>query len=781
MDQNSTNGTDKRNWRERLGIGAKEMPRISEEFNPATDAPVAEAPKVSAAPPVKPAPMAPRAAFRPPVTVTAPRPAAARPAAPIDSDALANKLKSQREAAEKLAEQRVQAARQRAESINVAPIAAPAAAAAAPVVAKPKFTFADDEAKSQPAMSQSGRVPQVSPPQQQVRPSVPQPQSAQQPQMAPPRPQLGSAVPPRIPNTSFQVRPQSQQPLQPPPASYQPPYNPNLGYRPVDPNTGYAPPTQYVPNPGFAPQPRQQGGFTQQPPRLQVPPRVPQPGDYGYGQDPRPNQRINNPGMRAPVQPQYGEADPDDIFEQPAPRMQRRATANDYQQAYREAETGYEEEGQKSRGPLILLLLLALALIVGFGSVWAYNNFVKPQSATTAVGDVPVVKAPDTPAKVSGDNAATAADPQAGTTVAPSKKQIYDRIVGDREVLGGQIVPTEETPVQPAGNIQPIPAPDAPTAPATGTNDDGTPLPLPPPPGGTGQQGSLEPSAKGDQQDATISPAAGASQAAVAPSEPADTQNKLADTATSAATPAKPIVEAAIPDAPVPGEQIADQPAKPVVQESVLAPVKKIALPKADATKVADTKTMKSLGSKPVVLVAPSKKIVSNAKPVVLAAPETQVADSGGLYGDNAVVVDAPSTEVVAPVKKRKSLFDLFKNSSQAPAEVATAITAPPVVAPAPQQVALAQKAPTVSTSNAYVAQLASFKSKAEATQEYRNLSAKHGAIITRYAPIITEAQVAGATRYRLSIGPMASSDVAGGVCQSLFAAGERDCLVHRQ
>ena len=32
MDQNSTNDTDKRNWRERLGIGGKELPRISEEF-----------------------------------------------------------------------------------------------------------------------------------------------------------------------------------------------------------------------------------------------------------------------------------------------------------------------------------------------------------------------------------------------------------------------------------------------------------------------------------------------------------------------------------------------------------------------------------------------------------------------------------------------------------------------------------------------------------------------------------------------------------------------------
>ncbi|HMT14939.1 MAG TPA: hypothetical protein PKE19_09325, partial [Aestuariivirga sp.] len=32
MDQDSTKGPDKRNWRERLGIGKQELPRIAEEF-----------------------------------------------------------------------------------------------------------------------------------------------------------------------------------------------------------------------------------------------------------------------------------------------------------------------------------------------------------------------------------------------------------------------------------------------------------------------------------------------------------------------------------------------------------------------------------------------------------------------------------------------------------------------------------------------------------------------------------------------------------------------------
>jgi hypothetical protein len=755
MDQNSTNGTDKRNWRERLGIGTKEMPRISEEFNPAPAAPKASAPSV------KPAPMAPRVAPKPTIAPQ-PRPAAvaARPAAPMDTDALASKLKMQRDAAEKLAEQRVQAARQRAEAINVgSPVGS----------AKPKFTFAEEETRSQPQPAAMPPRAQMPPPQQ-VRPAVLQQQSVA-PQMAPPRPPLGGgAIPQRAPNPGFQPRPQMQQPLPPPvPPGYPPAYNPNLGYRPIDPNTGYAPQPQYNPNPGFAPPPRQPQNYAPQP-RLQVPPRNPPASDYGYN----PGPRLTNPAARPMPQPQYGEADQDDIFEQPAPRTTRRATANDYQQAYREVESGYEEETPKSRGPLILLSLLALALVVGFGSVWAYNNYVKPRSSIVSTGadQVPVVKAPETPAKVTTDNANP--DAQPGSAASPSKKQIYDRIVGDREVLGGQIVPTEVTPVQPANNSQPVPVPDA----NTGTGSDGTPLPLPPPPGGTGQQGSIEPSEKSDQDVVNITPAAGASQAADSTS--GQTISPLAN-----ASPA-------IPEPPVQGEQIASAAAEKSSEPSSLAtsselatptkvPVKKIVQPKPPADKkVDDPKMVKSLGSKPVVLVPPAKKVASaNTNKTVVTAPQANA--DGGLYGDDlGSGGNVPVAEPIVP-QKRKSLFDLFKGDNAQTAAIQPQNVAQPELLPPRTKVALNEPVQAAPTTSAYVAQLASFKTKSEATQEYKNLSAKHGAIISRYAPIISEGQVAGTTRYRLNIGPMASADVATGVCQSLFAAGERDCLVRRQ
>jgi cell division septation protein DedD len=88
--------------------------------------------------------------------------------------------------------------------------------------------------------------------------------------------------------------------------------------------------------------------------------------------------------------------------------------------------------------------------------------------------------------------------------------------------------------------------------------------------------------------------------------------------------------------------------------------------------------------------------------------------------------------------------------------------------------------APASAGDGRFQVQLASFATQAEASAEYQRLAAKHGAIITRYAPIIEPAQVAGTTRYKLNLGPMATNDVAQNVCSTLIAAGERDCLVHQ-
>lgn len=809
MDQDTTGGTDKRNWRERLGIGTKDaapkdMPRISEDFKPAPTAPRTSAAVAG----VKPAPMAPRVVARTPsAPAQMPRPASLAP------DALANKLKSQRDAAEKLAEQRVLAARNRAEAAMAASKATtpPAAAplAVAPPSAKPKFTFADDDAKA--GNPQSVMRPAAPP----VRPasSLPPAQNgapAYVPQIAPPRPQLGGTAP--IPQQRTPV-PQQAYPQGQPFGQQQQPYvpqSPSQGYapppayRPIDPATGYTPP------PPYSPPPRQSYGALpgQQQPRLQVPQR--QSGEYvptAYEPQQRQNPRLANSGLgRVPIQQNYADAE-DDIFEKPAsPRSQRRATANDYQQAYREVESGYDDEPSRSNVPWILAGLLFLVL-AGFGSIWAYSNYLKPNMAATSGQAVPVVKAPDQATKVIPDATAEAPASASGQATQPTKKQIYDRIIGDREVLGGQLVPTEQMPVQPETNSQAVPVPTDPVvAPAAGTGADGTPLPLPPPPGATGDgtQGSLEPDVKSDQQIANITPAAGASPAAnlplevpVAPAPIVKTVNKVA----TAIAPIDPPKVVAI----TPTETTPTEPIKKLIQdtsetiqdtpvvEEKTAPVIAIKPKIADPKKIVTTEAQpKSLGSKPVVLVPPAKtKLSTKEVSIDEAVPQT----GGGIYGNGAVGQPALITQntvvaAPAPVKKRKSLLDLFKKDTTTTDVTADNVVAqgnPPELLPETkpvQKVAAAKPIvvpPAPKASGAYVVQLASFKSKAEASQEYNRMRTKHGAIVGRYAPIISEAQVAGTTRYRLNIGPMATSNVASSLCQSLFAAGERDCLVRRQ
>jgi hypothetical protein len=751
MDQNSTDGTDKRNWRERLGIGAKDgLPRASADFKEPASARSAAAPARPAASSVKPAPMAPRIAPRAnPVAPAAPAPSARATSGP--SDALAAKLRAQREAAEKLAEQRVNAARQRPEP-------------PATEQSKPKFSFADSNAAR----------PQTPAP---VTPAAPTPPKFAAPSQQPARQQLGQgtgfkpvtpAVPPSYaqqpPQRSFAPTPPAQPPYQ---RQYtQPPYQAQPGYRPIDPGTGYAQPPAYVPpqqRPNYTPPAYQpQAGS-----RGQVPMRGPA-SPYQAGQaDLRSSPRLGSTGaVRSP--PQVGfEDEQDDIFEQPAAPAGRRATANDYQQAYRNAEPAYEDDLPRSRLPLILMILLVLALASGIGGIWAYNNLIKGASSTSAQNAAaPVVAAPTQPTKVDPDvNSKTdqASQPAAGT----NKKQIYDRIIGDHEVLSGQMKANEEAPVQPDGNAAP-PAPG--DQPSAGTGDNGMPLPLPPPPGSSGgTQGSLEqnngskvaqnttaaePSSAalstGGGLPAPAVPAARTATTTIEPPVPSSQPSKLATSEAGANT---------ITDQPDP---VATPPAKPVASKV------------AQAKKAATAKVEKDLGTKPVVLVPPADGVA--VEPSIAPIGQVAVGSNNSLYNGPAVGNSAqPASPAVmaqpTPVApKRKTLGDLFKSSSAAPATTQVANNA--------------QTSPQVAASNpagGFVAQLTSFKTKTEASDEYARLVKKHGAIISKYAPIIETAEVAGSPRFRLNIGPMATMEVATNICSSLFAAGERDCVVHRQ
>jgi cell division protein FtsN len=88
------------------------------------------------------------------------------------------------------------------------------------------------------------------------------------------------------------------------------------------------------------------------------------------------------------------------------------------------------------------------------------------------------------------------------------------------------------------------------------------------------------------------------------------------------------------------------------------------------------------------------------------------------------------------------------------------------------------KKQPQQAAISGYIAQLASFRSEAEALAEYDRMRSRHGSLLNGLAPRVSKAFVSGSHRYRLGVGPLPSRAEASKLCSNLIAAGERDCLV---
>ena len=181
------------------------------------------------------------------------------------------------------------------------------------------------------------------------------------------------------------------------------------------------------------------------------------------------------------------------------------------------------------------------------------------------------------------------------------------------------------------------------------------------------------------------------------------------------------------------------------------------------------------------------KTVSLGAAPVVLVPPSDSVDASQSASAP--VVVDQPvATQPVPVVKKKKTLFGFLKGTNdQAPA-AQTATTTP--IAPQQQVASLPQPAPVqqqpaptqvATAGSGYFVQLASFKSEAEANAEFGRLKSKYASILGTLPSTINPATVGDSTRFRLAVGPLSSRDQATGICSSLVAAGERDCLVRKQ
>jgi cell division septation protein DedD len=500
-----------------------------------------------------------------------------------------------------------------------------------------------------------------------------------------------------------------------------------------------------------------------------------------------------------------------DVFEDEAP-PRRRASAQDYHQAYRDYEEGYEhDERRRSRAPWLVLLLLIIAAALA-AAAWYYWYYIKPGQVTST--EVPVVAAPEKPAKTepepvqpTGSTLGTSSNQGALENAPDRRKQIYDRVLGEETIEGNQIVPTQEQPqrVEPAGDQpQPplqgtLPLPDNQNS-GAGTSDatDPLPLPLPPPPGGSSdQQGnfnattSSEPSAVAGAPDDSSQPVA----------QPASANDMIAPIPGEAERPEKTTTTTQAVAPPPASQQPTEQPvanadAKPVDPPPVQAIEPAPEQPKAHAAEPEPKKKVASAGVEEI----------AGPQPMVLTP------DGGGSQAATGptAVPDPVSPSEAQPERKSGSFFNFgsssgsgakkrltgkraeqpdFSNSNliNAGPKPVTGQTAEPQdqvasVSPEDQTQPLPMPAPeaaqTTQPTGGYIAQLASFRSEAEALAEYDRLRTKHGDVIGGLSPRVTKANISGGTRYRLGVGPVASRDAASRICNSLIAAGERDCLV---
>jgi SPOR domain len=818
------------------------------------------------------------------------------------SDDFADRLRQQREAAERLARQRAATARSQA---------APPPLAKAPEAA-PRFSFAPDE-----LAGDSKPGPAAAPPKAPQRPAGP-PNGGQQgwqpPLQAHPAPGQSAHAPPRSPGYPY-----GQQPYQPQRMAAAPAFSRQQG-QPAQAAAAYG-------------QESWNGGDTlarSAPSRPAAPQRAEayaaQP-ELGYGNvaedvyaDPARSRRAVAVAPRSPVARQRL-TEPEEQEQDEAYDGERRSDARavgrqraqvaDYNNAYREYDEEYAEEEPRGRGvPLILLLaLLALALIVGVLIFFYTQKFNLPSSsASTANQEIPVIAAPEEPAKATPEPQADtpAPGPAATANVPPpqplqqGRKQIYDRILGEEAVEQNRLVPTEEQPVAPprsndgqdsgetaTGGGAPLPEPGSDSGPpAEPSSNDGTapePLPLPPPPGVQGSnerrapsgieavasssEPQPEPSVDGNaplieptSEQSVSTPEPSPSKAATGRvQQPSPSRVALADTSDTARS------------------RVSDGAA--TNQDSVGAV--SAGTPPAGSGK-AKTPRNGQTGSGAVIPPSESETIVDTLPPppgAVAGSPSTlsgpmrlgqgQPVSPAGSAAYSGAPVAAPSTGASQPayLDQFKSQAQQSANAAQRPrtgrdvdpldglrtplsgrsnaaqpppqqlamaeppqgaalpppapppasfvgqpavvpppaqavqARPAQAVQAPPSPAARPQQPAAARvqpapaapprqqlaaltpaTTPAVAGGTGYVVQLASFRSEAEAAGEFRRLQSRHPQLVGTLQQRIQRADLgASGTFYRLGVGPLGSKDLASRLCNSLIAAGEKDCLVRRQ
>jgi cell division protein FtsN len=778
----------KGSWRDRLGIN-KELPKIAEEFKEPSQKSEAASGRE---PQDKPSPPPARAG----APLTRPAPMAPRP----NAAEFAERLRQQREAAQRMAEQRVAEAKERAVNERTPtqpqaaqPRTAPPPARPASPAPKPRFGFAEEELRG----ARQEQPSQTSPREQPRQWTGAQPASLARPvftadrQAAPPDPRL-RAPPPRAPQARNLPPPQIH--TAPPPAGRQAPRPP----RPA------APQAIDRSRRTSADPARQFDEYAQDEPHLR-----------SQRYEEMPSSRNDYRGAHS-RELDYVEEESDDLFEDDqnyAPQPRRRATAQDYNNVYREFDGPVPE--RRRTGPFILIAALVAVGATAGGLIYFYQSSLTGQA--TSAENVPVVDEPSAPVKTEPESAA-APDDQAPSTeeqsasatapeiqapaAAAQKKQIYDRILGETTLEEQeQVVPSEEQPVQPGEQSH-------------GFDADPLPLPMPPSPGGgtDDQSGSLEPPQPSAAVASTKAPSeAGAQQASpvsatlsTEPAQPAVEAEAALAPPPSPSIPAPADPPAASPPPPEPVQTSNDQPAPSAPQKAPVAE-KKIETELAFAEQPAATPP-EPAGDGPVQIAqlpgfaaasetttfAPSPQAVPDYAEDSSATTQRRVRTIGTRDSDKLVFNPNRNFNRAKQVQVAEIATDPVSTQSVAPVSPAAELPTQHVesAAPTPQPDTVGQQAaltpspsskPQVShgAGSGFTIQLASYKSESEALAGYEELRLQHGDLVGSLTPNVQKADLgANGTFYRLHLGSFSTKEAAKKACSSLLAAGERDCIV---
>ena len=542
------------------------------------------------------------------------------------------------------------------------------------------------------------------------------------------------------------------------------------------------------------------------------------------------------PEPRPELRADYRHED-DGMFQNEQPELRAapvRASAADYSAAYREFEDEFEDdEPRRGSGPLLLLLSLAAVAVVSGGLIYWYQQ--QASAPAPEARELPVISAPEEPVKAEPEPPPEqqllqeAAQPT-------TRKQIYDRIIGEETLEPERIVPTEEEP-----QLRQIQQRQQPSEnPGTARQEESSeplPLPLPPPPG-TGEQGDLLVPGMADTQTASASPEpaeltlpppaedpAAAPAPAGAPSLEQAAIVPASDDPPSPATTAEPELRDTTvgeePDSasiyPELTEPLAyptivesppqERPAEPGEAESADVPEPESQAEAATAATEAETETEPEVAqtsdmplprAKPVPPVRTAATQAPQAQPQPKAEPQpsgsgpVQILPSQLATGEAPAQSRAVQQPATRPVSRQRTIGrDFDPLAGQRPTYSGSSDVGPGAAVDQPAQPAPAQQvasvAPDAATSQpraagGYVVQLASFRNEPQAQSDYQRLMQRYPQLISRLTPHILKASLGqSGSFYLLRIGPIADRNAATKLCNDLIAAGEKDCLVRRQ